>query len=52
MFLCVKGDDGVTVCKTTGTVEQYYNPYSNPQWLDSNNKVIGLSNVNVVQNNK
>lgn len=39
----VKGDDGVVVCKSDGTIDQRYNPGAYPKLLDSSKPSIGIS---------
>lgn len=43
-----KSDDGVCLCKSTGTVDQRYNKKKlAPNLIDNNNPSVGLTNINV-----
>jgi hypothetical protein len=42
---CSKGHDNVVACKSSGYVHHYYNPHMGPDFLDSSEKSIGLTDM-------
>lgn len=52
-FLCLKGDDDVTVCKFgkgVSTIEHYYNEGKWPILLDQTQPSVGYSNMKIQTN--